>query len=74
MVNARKRILPVISDSFVGSYDRIRTEASEIACFLSIQPKSREALIRWFVKNPFGPLIAAQTSSAISSIDQSISL
>ena len=32
-----------------GGNDRICTEASEIACLLSIQPKSREALIRWFV-------------------------
>jgi hypothetical protein len=44
-----KRPFPVISDSFVGSYDRICTEAPEIACLHSIQPKSREALIRWFV-------------------------
>ena len=44
-----KRPFPVISDSLVGSYDRICTEAPEIACLLSIQPKSREALIRWFV-------------------------
>ena len=44
-----KTPFPVISDSFVGSYDRICKEAPEIACLLSIQPKSREALIRWFV-------------------------